>query len=196
MTTGTPVRGDMQDRIRQALLSYGTKEIYCTIDDLIGKTGLQHPQVYQALYRLQNLNELKIIKEDDSPRSPIIGVKLLRMAPEVQVKERITSRSIEIESEKKSRLIESNVPHVLGYIEKKIAVEKAREAVSTAHLDPEEVVVFTPDPLGEEALILLQELTDTKKKLVQSSYDLEAARRDNTYLKQRVGTEVYNDSGT
>lgn len=178
-------RGDMQDRLRKVLLEYGTKDIDCTVDILVGKTGLLYPQVYQALYRLQNLGEISIIKEDEnSPRSPIIGITLMKMAPINQVQTRLDTRHAEIISEKAASKVKSQVPHVLEYIKEKIAVENAIEALSGTNLNPEEVIKFTPDPLGEEALILLQELTDTKKVLSITEMDLQAARRDNEFLKR------------
>src|SRR4051812_35959766 len=88
-------KGELQDKIKSILLGYGQKEISVTLDDLIGKTGFNSSQIYQTLYRLQSIGEIKLLKEDDSnPRSKVVGVELLRMEPIEQISERNQQREV------------------------------------------------------------------------------------------------------
>lgn len=189
--------GGMQDKVRAALLAYGQKEINITIDDLIGKTGLTYPQIYQTLYRLQQMGELEILRDQEpNGRYKVSGVKLHKSESPDTIKERVTEREVAAKSNKDLSKVAINVPHTLEYIRQKIAIEKARDELSRAGIDPTDVINFDVSFLGEEAVILLskvQELIEENRKL---SNDLEAERRNVKHLKAQVSPVMFDDSGT
>lgn len=186
-------RGDMQDVVRRVLLSYGKKDIYATVDEIAGKSGLLYPQANQTLYRLRNLGQLEFIKEDDNPRSPVIGFSLIKMPSSDTAHERTVAETPVVPK------IKSTPVHLLEYMNRKLAVERARKELLAAKVDPENVL-FEPDPLGEEAIQLFAELTETKQSMVMIENDLIAERRNAAYYKEqleaRSATETFNDSGT
>lgn len=188
-------RGDMQDKLRAALLAYGYKEIYLSIDDLIGKTGLTYSQIYQTLYRLQKMGELDILREqDENGRYKVSGVKLNKSEPSEVITERIQDREITKQTSRDLNKVAISVPHTLEYINRKLAVERAREEVVKAHIDPDDVITFTPDPMGEEAVFLFSKLQEAIEINRSLNFDLEAEKRNVAYLKQ--STRTFDDSGT
>lgn len=200
MTLDKPVgrRGDMQDRVRTALLSYGSKEINASIDDLIGKTGLTYPQIYQTLYRLQQTGELEILREQESNgRFKVSGIKLNKSESSEIIQDRINAREDVATTNKDLGKVAINVPNTLEYIRQKIAIEKARDELSKAGIDPTDVINFETNLLGEEAVILLskvQELIEANRMLTN---DLEAEKRNVRHLQaQRVEVVTFDDSGT
>lgn len=197
MVTKDSLRGAMQDRVREILLSPGEREVNITVDQLIGKTGLNYSQVYQTLYRLERLGEIELIREDESAqRSPVVGVKLLRMAPISGISARNEDRLVETKISQDARKMSMTVPHVLEYINQRLAIEKARAAVMEANMNPEEVMSFTPNPLGEEAIQLLQALTERNRENLLLKNDLEAERQNAETYKTRLATRTFDDSGT
>lgn len=191
-------RGDMQDKVRTALLSYGSREINASIDDLIGKTGLTYPQIYQTLYRLQQTGELEILREQESNgRFKVSGIKLNKSESSEIIQERISAREVTTATNKDLGKVAINVPNTLEYIRQKIAIEKARDELSKAGIDPTDVINFETNLLGEEAVILLskvQELIEANRMLTN---DLEAEKRNVRHLQaQRVEVVTFDDSGT
>jgi hypothetical protein len=185
----------MQDKLRAALLAYGYKEIYLSIDDLIGKTGLTYSQIYQTLYRLQKMGELDILREqDENGRYKVSGVKLNKSEPSEVITERIQDREITKQTSRDLNKVAISVPHTLEYINRKLAVERAREEVVKAHIDPDDVITFTPDPMGEEAVFLFSKLQEAIEINRSLNFDLEAEKRNVAYLKQ--STRTFDDSGT
>jgi hypothetical protein len=53
----------VRERVSIALQTYGTQTIICTLDDLIGATGLEGQRIYQALYGMQRAGRLEILTE-------------------------------------------------------------------------------------------------------------------------------------
>lgn len=196
LDTKTYPKGGMEDKIRQVLLSYGEQTVPITIDDLIGKTRLGSSQIYQTLYRLSQKGELELLKDEDSPRPKIVGVKLLRMEPIEKVSERNEEREEQKKTVQELNKMSLEVPNTIDYIEKKIAVEKAREELSRANIDPNTVLNFEVDPLGEEAIILFDKLQNTIKKNNELYNDLEAQKRNAEEYKRRLQTRTFDDSGT
>lgn len=176
MMTAALAKGDMQDRVRDILLSYHTREVKITVDDLVGRTGFDHSQVYQTLYRLQQANELTIIKDDDGQRPRIIGVRLNKITEPSEVHHRVVSREITDKTTKK-------FPATLAYIKRRLAVERAKEEVLKANLRPDDVISFTPDPLGEEAILLFHELIESTSRNKIIEQDLIAERRNAEFYK-------------
>jgi hypothetical protein len=191
-------RGDLQDQLRSTLLAYKQREINLTIDDLINKTGLNYSQVYQTLYRLQRMGELEILRDEDAAtgRARVAGVRLTRMEPPSEVEQRIEERATERQVEKDLSAVSVAIPNVLEYMNQKLAIEKARAEILKANIDPNDVINFEPNMLGEEAIYLLskvQEVLETNRNLVN---DLEAEKRNARYYKERIGATTFDDSGT
>lgn len=189
-------KGELQDKIKSILLGYGQKEISVTLDDLIGKTGFNSSQIYQTLYRLQSIGEIKLLKEDDSnPRSKVVGVELLRMEPIEQISERNQQREVAKKTQDALKMAVI-APNLLGYVNKRLAVERARESLKSANLDPDTVLKFEPDPLGEEAILLYDRLEKLTRENLLLQSDVEAEKRNAEHYKQQLSTRTYGDSGT
>lgn len=198
MLAQTGSRGDLQDQLRSTLLAYKQREISLSIDDLINKTGLNYSQIYQTLYRLQRLGELEILRDGDavSGRARVSGIRLTRMEPPSEIEQRIEERAVERQVEKDFTAVSVAIPNVLEYMNQKLAIEKARAEILKANIDPDDVITFEPNLLGEEAIYLLskvQEMLETNRTLVN---DLEAEKRNVRFYKERAGAVTFDDSGT
>ena len=188
-------RGEMQDRVRNVLLSYGTQDISISIDDLVGKTTLSYSQVYQTLYRLQQMGEIEIIKEDGVQRPKVTGIKLRRMENKESITERIQEQEAERKTSRDINKVSELIPATKTYINKRIAVERAKEELIKAKVD-DSIINFEPEPLGEEAIYLLQELTEALKENVLLTNDLAAEKRNAEYFKAQISSRTFDDSGT
>jgi hypothetical protein len=198
MTVQIGSRGDLQDHLRATLLEYKQREINLSIDDLINKTGLNYSQIYQTLYRLQRLGELEILRDEDAVtgRARVSGVRLTRMETPPQIEQRIEERAVNHQVNKDLTAVSVAIPNVLEYMNQKLAIEKARAEILKANIDPDDVINFETNPLGEEAIFLLSKVQEALESNRTLTNDLEAEKRNSRYYKERVGTTTFDDSGT
>jgi hypothetical protein len=197
LTSTASSRGDMQDKLRTALLSYGEREVNLSIDDLIGKTGLSYSQIYQALYRLQRLGELEILREQEpNGKARVAGVRLARMETPDTITQRTVERSIARQTTKDFTNVSLNVPNIIEYMNQKLAIERARAEIVKANINPDDVISFAPNPLGEEGLFLLSKLQEVVEQARMLSNDLEAEKRNAQYYKEKIAVTTFDDSGT
>jgi hypothetical protein len=159
--------------------------------------------VYQVINLLRQRREIDVIKEPlDNGREKIVGIVVNKLEPSGRTYKRAADRSGRIQRIRPQ--IDALVPdsdvaqldHLTKYLEKKLAVEDMKSRALTAGLD-ESVIAFTPDPLGEEGILLLKSFTDLKRQydeLVEQhkmrEFDLEAEKRNVATLKRRLREET------
>lgn len=173
------------DRVRLSLQSYGTREIHASVDDLASRAGLTPSQFYQAVYRLKDEYEVLKEKNHETGREKIIGIKINKGIDPIKTIQNGAEKA-KTESSMKKKMsapkVASSLTHLQSYMDKRIVMEKARQSLLDAGFDEETVNdrfegMFTPDPIGEEAIAIYSELTETKATLAQVQIDLEACRR-------------------
>ena len=192
----------LQERVRIVLNSYHDREPQFLINDLAKKVGEDESYVYQALWRLRKAGEIEILKTHSGSGNSlkISGARLLKMETTSKIYYRSAqSRKLKqpSNSAKRDEEMEPSFPELTAYIHKKNVVEKAKENLLEAGLDPNIIIHFETDPISEEAcnlLLSLKEVTERLQKLQKEhqtlSWDYQAAKRDIEYLKEKVKEET------
>jgi hypothetical protein len=191
-----------RERVSLALQTYGTQTIRCTIDDLVGKTGLTPMQVYQSLYGMQSSGRLEILTEDrpNSNRKRIVGVVLKRIEAASTILERVPHRVSESNGTKrvtkKSDIrIKDSIPMLVAYMDAKIVVDKCREQLAEAGLNPDQLH-FDANPFAEEGIMILQEWIDINKTNAELLIKLETLQREVEVLSggKKITADELNES--
>ena len=182
----------IRERVSIALQAYGTQTIICTIDDLVGATGLNGQSIYQALYGMQNAKRLEILTEPvgDSGRRKVSGVKLLKVESASSILEKVPQRmpvNNKVIRREETR-IKDTVPHIMEYMDKKIVIERVKKELSNVHIDPNQLV-FETDHYAEEGILLLNEWVEMKKKNTDYLIQIETLTRELNTLK---GSKIYH----
>jgi len=88
------------------------------------------------------------------------------------------------------------MPELSKYLQKRTAIEEAKQNLAKAGLDPA-IIQFEPEPLGEEAIAILsmyQEILSKfekiKKEKQMLEFDVAAYKRDIEYLKSKTKEET------
>jgi hypothetical protein len=195
----------LQDRIRIKLNDYGNKYVPITVSELARELKVNNYNVYQALYRLKNLGEIELEKEEseEGGRAKIIGINVIKLEPSGRTYHRAAERakseaakvdSIEISS------IESQMTALQEYLNQKLAILEMEDTARKAGLNPEDTVRFEPNEFAEEGLLLLKllgdvskQLKETKEKLQMTEFDLEAEKRNVEFLSRQKREDTRRD---
>ena len=189
----------LQDKVRFHLESYGQREIPLTVEQLSTKLDRPEASVYQVINLLRKNNEIELKKETlSNGREKIIGVKLIRLQPSGRTYRR-SERSGPVTKvlppmDEVSDTM--SLTHLIGYLEKKLALEDMRERAIEVGLN-ESVITFEPDEIAEEGIVLLKLYTELKKQYLDlleehkmQGYDLDAEKRNVVVLKARLRDET------
>lgn len=189
----------LQDRVRLYLEEnmQDGRYVPLTTDQLAANIKSQPYPTYQALARLQQRREIEIEKDGKN----IVGVKVNKLEPSGRTYKRAADRAKKtIKSATEGNYTERMV-NLREYLNRKLAILKMREQAKEAGL-PEDTIHFEENPYAEEGLILLNVISEYATKLSekvaqieQMEYDLEAARRDNNYLRDRQRGQLVGASG-
>jgi hypothetical protein len=178
----------LRERVSIALQSYGTQEIRCSIDDLVGKTGITKGQsIYQVLYRMERQGRLEILTENipGTNRQKFAGVFLKKLEDAADILERVPERINGSKNKVVRReeiRVKEVVPTLLSYMEKKIVIENIRKQLVDAQLDPDQIH-FDTDQYAEEGILLLNEWVSINKAYAQMLVEIETLRRENEVLR-------------
>ena len=182
----------LQDRVRLYLGEHiqDNRYVPVTTDKIASDLRVQPYNVYQTLARLQRLNEIEFDKDGNK----IIGIKVHKLEQSGRTYQRAAERAkIAISGED----YEGRMINLLTYSKQKLTVLRMHETAKQAGLDPQDTVKFEENPYAEEGLLLLdviKGLNDKINELKNIEYDLEAARRDNEFLKRQRGQLVGSTS--
>jgi hypothetical protein len=192
----------LQDRVRFYLESYGSREIPITIEQLSKDLERPEASVYQVINSLRKNNEIELEKEIiGNGREKIVGVKLIRLQPSGRTYRRSVERSgpvVRVMPSLDSVSVKdtANLDGLIGYLEKKLALEDMKKRALEAGLD-ESVITFEPDEIAEEGILLLKLYTELKQEHqeLQAAYqmqgfDLDAEKRNVVVLKARLREET------
>jgi hypothetical protein len=205
----------VQDRVRLKLNEFGQRTVPITIDELAASLRLPNNSVYQAINRLRIYGEVDVEKEQlSNGKEKIVGIKINKLEPSTRTYRRAVDRAHRsgpvkrIIPEHHVELNVSSVETVNGiplltettdYLNKKLAVEHMKQQALEAGLDAS-VIAFEPNPLGEEAIVLLKmytELQEEVNNLKETNrglgFDLEAERRNAEYYKNKVTEETQQE---
>lgn len=171
-----------EERVSLALQSYGQREVYQTIDDLAGKTGMRPSSVYTALWRMAKKGRIEILKErvDGAGFERICGVKLnYAITPDTILEKGV--EKAKHESKTLARKFEPKVSASLvnldKYMQKKIAIEKVKAILQEQEMLDGATLPFEEDSYAEEAIAIYKELIETKRQLGEALLEIEALRR-------------------
>lgn len=182
-----------RDRIRLVLDEYGEKEVYLTTEQIASKVGLSVLTTYQAMYGLERAGEIELLRESSGDKDKIIGVKLIKLeVPEVIHERTVDKAILSTESRFQSKML-GKLPALVTYLQQKLAVEEAREALLKGGLSTD-AIQFEENPLGEEAIFLLQKLSDLTATLNEIRFAKDAAERNYEFLKNKQGEPVGDPS--
>lgn len=185
----------VEDKITLALNSYGRREVFQSVQDIAARAQIKPVAAYQGLYRLANKGKIQMLKESSNggKREKVVGVKLNYAPQPLEVLEKAAEKA---KSEPHHALRKRMEPKVSAslvvlsrYMERKVAIEKARQILLEAGI-PEEVVtesidkMFTQDPLGEEGIAIYSELIEVKRQLAEAHVDQEVNRRAKEFVTE------------
>lgn len=180
----------LQDKVRLYLGENmrDNKYVPLTTDSLAAKLGVGTYEAYQTLARLNRRGEIVI--EKDTTDNRIVGVTVHKLEPSGRTYSRAAERAKET-VQRETEDYTNRMTNLQTYLNQKLAVLRMQEQAKEAGLDPENTIVFEENPFAEEGLLLLSllketfdKLSDAKKQAEMLNYDLEAAKRDNDYLKR------------
>lgn len=173
----------MLERVSFLLQSYGTQDVYATMDDLAGKLSVPDAsKVYNAVWRLasQNPPKVEILKEnvDGGARQKVVGVRLLKLEDPEEILERAAERALAHPATEKARspLTMDELPAFTEYLRKRAAVEKAKELLADAGVDTSGIA-FTSAPLGEDCIKLWDHMLRMQNDISNLSAENEVLRR-------------------
>jgi hypothetical protein len=172
------------DRVMMAIQSYGTSEPSLTVDDLVGRTRLQGQQIYSALHNLQDRGNIQIITTPitgaGGPRK-ITGVKLVKLPTPETISNNAALRSAPLIIEEIKKRLDATIPLTKGYMQRKLAIARAREILNDANV---EFSIAAPDePYAEESIALLKEVESLTEQLAEALGQMYALRRQNQILQ-------------
>lgn len=177
-----------EDQVKQTLLAKGEKNTGLTGRDIVNKTGLTYNQVMQCLYVLQKRGEISIEYDTAGAQRRMANIILAKMEPISAVNSRIKEANVEkkVSKDKKQVMGIDKIPDIINYIQRKIAIEEARNLLLSKGFSPDQAnssVIFSEEPLAEQAIYLLSKLEDALKESQNLRIDLDAAKRDLYVLK-------------
>jgi hypothetical protein len=195
----------IQDQLRTYFDRKSTnvgRNIPVTVRELQDNLKLTYAQAYQGVKRLENSGEISLEKEDlPNGREKITGITLHRLEPSGRTYRRAAERAKKVITDKKLPTIEADAtfPELLEYLNKKLTIEELREHALNGGLDPS-IISFEVSEIAEEALLLLQKVSDLTKDIEtlrnekqMLEFDLEAERRNSESYKMRLRQETKED---
>jgi phosphopentomutase len=190
----------VQDRVLMAVESFvrnGDRIVYQSVDDIASRASMPNVNTFQALYRLAKKGMIEILTEMNGNRKRIVGFKLNKAPEPSQViqngeEKAKTHRVIVKRNEPK---VSSRLVHLNEYMQKKIAVGKASDALVEAGIDPTDVSnalanLWHDDPMAEEAIAIFNELSETLREKNEMALRLEGNRQ----TREVVGTPATEES--
>jgi hypothetical protein len=173
----------LRDKIRLALEEYGDRDVPYSVDEIADKVGQANAVVYQALYGMARAGEIDFIKETVDGKQRIVGIRLNKSPSSSDIyartAEKVTSKEVRRQAAFMGKLV-----NLSEYIRQKAAIEEARELLRRSDLDPNQVL-FEENPIAEEAIWLAENLQSALSELTSLRFDLEAAQRDVSFLKDK-----------
>lgn len=178
------------DKVRLTLEEFGDRDITATVDELAKRAKMSRTSMYQTLHRLEQKNEIEVIKTKDNGHELIIGVRLLKMPRHSAITAKSAEKAIAKDKEDTVESLTQTFPMLTKYLKTRLAIENAKEKLVESGLDPDQIIKFDPDPLAEEAMKLLQKLIDKSNEATELKYERDAAKRDIEFYEKKHKEET------
>jgi hypothetical protein len=181
------------DQVRTYLQSYGDKYIACdSLEDMIVASKIKRNQFVAGFYQLARSGEITqdVIKSPGG-RKFVKGVTLNHMpSTETIIRKDAEKKKISAKAPIQNK---SNLVHVTEYLKKKSVIEEIKEKLAANGFIPEEMLTFNEDPMGEEAVALLDlvgraqtALSAITEERDQLAIDLEAEKEINKRYAEKL----------
>jgi len=158
------------DSVRAYLQSHGGS--YIEISDMtsfVRDSKIPDGRFKQAFYRLRTMGEIDTdVKVSDGGRRTIVGIKLVKMpSMSTIVKNDAETKKISHKSSVPTLKAKIELPFVVDYLKKKNVIAEITSKLADSGFIPDDVITFSPDPMGEEAIALLDVLGQAQAALSQ-----------------------------
>lgn len=146
------------DKVRAFLLSKGTNYIPVgELSDLIAESKIGRTQFIPAFYQLKRMGEIETdVVISDGGRRSIKGITIKKMPSVSTIIHNDGKKKKMAKAPEAPKLVTATLPNIVAYLEKKTVLAEISEKLATAGFEDDEVTInFEMDPMGEEALTLL-----------------------------------------
>lgn len=180
------------DKVRVFLNSQGKSYIVVgNLTDLATNADMERNAFYQALYRLQQAGELEIESDfqPESNRKVVVGIRVKKLASLPSIATGVITNRDKGQKANTSPNIAKppTLPNISQYIHKKTVLDEiAQKLASEGFTDDAVQINFTPDPVAEEAmqlLDLLQRASETISSLAEENKKLSS---DNQIYEEMI----------
>lgn len=148
------------DKVRDYLQTKSNGVNYISIGDLsdfIVPSGMDRGSFMSAFYNLRERGEVDTdIAKSEGGRKTVKGIKLLKMASVSTIIRNDAEKTKTTHKSKPLQVIpEKKLEHTSNYLNQKRVLAEIIAKLEEAGFDPETTINFTPNPIGEETIYVL-----------------------------------------
>lgn len=188
----------VQDQVRSYLQERANGSNYIAIgsmDDFIAPSKISKERFLGAFYHLMQKGEIETEKVPNVKSGKIKGITLKKMPSATTIVHNTAQKALANHKSKPMQIRpEKRLEHTSEYMSKKRVLSEVATKLQEAGFDLEQTIHFTPDPIAEEAISLLDlveraqtainELTEERDQLkIKLSAEQEITKRYEQRLK-------------